>query len=128
AEFTCDEAALDRGAVNASRHMVEGVSAAYLRGDVPLFNRRLLLVGGLRVEQTNIEAAWPRTDLSRNVQRDASGRPRLDAGGRPIPITTDALAISKLTLLPRAAQVKKEYFRYFPSLNASYNVRANLIA
>jgi hypothetical protein len=104
------------------------VSAGYLRGDVALFQRRLLLVGGLRVEQTNIDAEGPLTDTTRNVQRDANGRPRLDAAGRPIPIATDALSISRLTLLDRAAHAEKEYLRYFPSLNASYTLRQNLIA
>ena len=127
-EFTLDENALYRANVNNSKRAKEAVSAGYVRGDVSLLERRLLLVGGVRVEQTNIEAQGPLTDLSRNVQRDASGRPRLDAAGRPISITTNALEISKLTLLPRASHVEKEYLRFFPSLNASYHLRENLIA
>ncbi len=127
-EFTLDENANYRARVNASKHAIEGISATYLRGDVAFFERRLQLVGGARVEQTNISAQGPLTDLTRNVRRDASGRPVLDAAGRPVAITSNALEISKLTLLDRATDVKKEYLRIFPSLNASYNLRENLIA
>ncbi|MDO8543377.1 MAG: carboxypeptidase regulatory-like domain-containing protein [Opitutaceae bacterium] len=126
--FTLDENANYRAGVNNSKHAMEGVSAAYLRGDVALLNRRLMLVGGLRVEQTNIDAEGPLTDPSRNVRRDASGRPILDAAGRPVPITTNAFETSRLTLLERGTHVEKEYLRFFPSLNASYNIRENLIA
>ena len=78
--------------------------------------------------QTNISAQGPLTDLTLNVQRDAQGRPLRNAAGAVIPITTDALATSKLTFLERAAFAKKEYLRFFPSLNATYQVRENLIA
>ena len=47
--------------------------------------RRLKLVGGLRAEQTNIKAAGPLTDLTRNYQRDSAGRIVL-VSGRPVPI------------------------------------------
>ncbi|NBS67135.1 MAG: ATP-binding cassette domain-containing protein [Betaproteobacteria bacterium] len=99
-----------------------------MRADAAFFQRRLQLVGGARVEQTNIHAQGPLTDLTLNVRRDASGKPLLDSAGRVIPITTDALETSRLTFLPRGSDIKKEYLRVFPSLNASYNVRENLIA
>jgi iron complex outermembrane recepter protein len=127
-QFTLDQNANYRAIVNGSKHAVEAVSSWYLRGDVSFFQRRLLLVGGVRLEQTNIEAQGPLTDPSRNVRRDAAGNPILGPNGQPIPITTDPLEASKLTLLERATDVKKEYLRTFPSLNASYNLRENLIA
>ncbi len=127
-DFTLDQNAAYRAVINNSKHMVEGVSAGYLRGDVSLLQRRLLLVGGLRAEQTNVEAEGPLNDPTLNVRRDASGQPILDAQGRPQTITTNQLEIARLTLLPRAARVEKEYFRLFPSLNVSYHLRENLIA
>jgi len=127
-EFTLDQNNLYRSNVTNSKHAKEAVSAAYIRGDVALLDRRLLLVGGVRVEQTNIEAHGPLTDLTLNVQRDAQGRPLRNAAGAVIPITTDALATSQLTFLERSAHVKKEYLRLFPSLNATFNLRENLIA
>jgi len=128
-EFTLDENNLYRSNVTNSKSATEAVSAAYLRGDVALFNRRLLLVGGVRAEQTNIEAQGPLTDLARNVQRDAQGRPlRNPATGAVLPITTNALETSRLTFLERSAFAEKEYLRLFPSLNATWNIRENLLA
>lgn len=72
--FTIDQNARYRNRVGASKFASEVVSAAYLRGDVALFDRRLRLVGGLRAEQTNIRAQGPFTDVTRNYQRDAAGR------------------------------------------------------
>jgi TonB-dependent receptor len=127
-DFTLDANANYRARTMNSKWAREMTSAAYVRGDLALLERRLNLVGGVRFEQTNIDAQGPLTDLSRNVRRDAAGRPLRDAQGRPVPVTTNALETSQLTLLERAAVVDKEYLRAFPSLNASYNVRENLIA
>ena len=126
--FALDENNAYRGWVGASKRSVEGISATYLRADVSLLKGRLLLVGGVRLEQTNIEAEGPLTDPTRNNQRDASGRPLRTSTGATIPITTNALETSKLTFLGRQAHAEKEYLRYFPSLNVSFNVRENLIA
>ncbi len=127
-EFTTDDNTTYRNYVTNSKWAREAISAAYLRGDAAFFNRRLLVVGGVRVEQTNVWAHGPLTDLTRNVQRDSAGRPLLDAQGRPVPITTNTLETSRLTFLPRGTDVEKEYLRVFPSLNVSYNLRENLIA
>jgi iron complex outermembrane receptor protein len=114
--------------VSTSKRAEELISSAYLRGDVALLDRRLKLVGGVRAEQTNLQAEGPLTDLSRNIRRDAQGRPLLGPTGVPLPITTDAFETSKLTFLSRGTHTEKEYLRLFPSLNASYNLRENLIA
>ena len=137
AHLTFDENTRYRASVSASKHAEEAVTSAYLRADVALFGRRLRLVGGLRGEQTNIEAEGPLTDLTRNYQRDASGRvvtvpsPIPADPNRRTPVlifpTTNALAVSRLTYLSRGARVEKEYLRLFPSLNASFNLRENLI-
>jgi iron complex outermembrane receptor protein len=135
--LTYDENARYRASVTGSKHTEEAVSAGFLRADVALFERRLKLVGGLRGEQTNIEAEGPFTDLTRNYQRDAAGRvitvpsPTPADPNRRTPVlihpTTNALAVSQLTYLPRGTRVEKEYLRLFPSLNASYNLRENWI-
>ncbi len=135
--FTTDENARYRAGVTNSKHTEEAVSSAFLRADVALFERRLKLVGGLRAEQTNIEAAGPFTDLTLNYQRDAAGRvvtvasPTPADPGRRTPVlifpATNALAVSQLTYLQRRTHVEKEYLRLFPSLNASFNLRENLI-
>ncbi len=126
-QFVVDNNGLYRNAVNLSKRAQETVSSAYVRGDLALFNNRLKLVGGLRAEQTNIDAEGPLSDPSRNFQRDARGVPIRGANGVPLPITTDALQASRLTFLPRAAKAEKEYLRLFPSLNANYSLRENLV-
>ncbi|MFM7750017.1 MAG: TonB-dependent receptor domain-containing protein, partial [Opitutaceae bacterium] len=70
------------------------------------------------------------SDPTRNYQRDASGRVIRNAAGQiqlNVP-TSNALGVSQLTYLERAARTRKEYLRLFPSLNASWNLRENLIA
>ncbi|HUR56237.1 MAG TPA: TonB-dependent receptor [Opitutaceae bacterium] len=123
-----------RSLIDQSKFVQETVSSAYLRGDLAFFARRLKFVGGLRVEQTNVKAQGPLTDPTLNFQRDGSGRvidgnPN-QAGVQTVPIvpTTDALAVSRLTYIDRGYNARKEYLRYFPNINASYNVRENLIA
>lgn len=127
--YTVNDVATHTGLVNSSKYAEEMISSVYLRGDIQFLDRRLKLVTGLRAEQTNVSAEGPLNDASRNFQRDASGRFVINpATGRPFPITTDALAAAKLTLVDRAMKAEKEYLRLFPSLNAIYNVRENLIA
>ena len=136
--FTSDANAKYRAEVNASKLSEELISSAFLRGDAAFFDRRLKLVGGLRAEQTNITARGPLNDPTRNYQRDAAGKVITIASPTPadpnrrtpalIFPTTNALAVSQLTLLDRAASAEKEYLRLFPSVNASFNLRENLIA
>lgn len=127
-QFLLDQNAQYRAAVTGSKYANELISSAFARGDIAFLDRRLKLVGGIRAEQTNVKADGPLSDPTRNVRRDSAGRPVLDATGRPVPITLNALEASKLTFLERAAHVEKEYLRLFPSLNVSYNVRPNLVA
>jgi TonB-dependent receptor len=125
--FTINQDSSYRENINNSKYAEEIVSALYLRGDVALLQRRLKLVGGLRAEQTNIKAQGPLTDPTRNIQRDPQGRPILGANGAPLPITTNPFEVAKLTLLERAKRSEKEYLRWFPSLNASYNLTESTI-
>lgn len=126
-QFVFDENSAYRSTVSTSKHAEELVSSAYLRGDIALLERRLKLVGGVRAEQTNVTAEGPLTDPGRNVRRDAQGRPILGANGQPQAITAVPLEISRLTFIDRGTKTDKEYLRLFPSLNAGYNLRENLI-
>ncbi|MBL9202690.1 MAG: TonB-dependent receptor [Opitutaceae bacterium] len=125
---------LDRNAeylsfVNGSKYAEELISSGYVRGDLRLIDGRLRLVGGVRAEQANVEAQGPLTDRTRNFRRDAAGRVIL-TNGQPTLIVPagDALGVSRLTVLDRGSRAEKEYLRWFPSLNASYNLRENLVA
>jgi iron complex outermembrane receptor protein len=119
-----------RSIVSSSKFAEELISSAYLRGDASFFDRRLRLVGGVRAEQTNINAEGPLTDPTRNYQRDSAGRVQRAANGTPLLLvpTSNALGVSQLTFLERGTHAAKEYLRLFPSLNVSYNIRENLIA
>ncbi len=119
-----------RSLIDQSKFAQEIISSGYLMGDVAFFERRLRFVGGLRAEQTNLKASGPFTDPTRNYQRDAKGQILRDGAGKPLLIfpTSDALSVSKLTYLDRGYHAEKEYLRYFPSINGSYNLRENLIA
>lgn len=125
--FTDDPARSHVSEVNQSKRAEELVSAIFFRGDVSFFDRRLKLVGGVRAEQTNIDAEGPLTDPTRNFQRDNQGRVVLGAEGLPLPIATDPLGRLQRTLVNRGGKTKKEYLTLFPSLNASFGIRENLI-
>ncbi len=131
-----------RSLIDQSKFAREIISAAYLRGDLAFFDRRLKFVGGLRAEQTNLTASGPltdptldyRRDAGGNVvhQRDANGNLILGANRLPLPVlivpTNAGVPYSQLTYIDRGQHAEKEYLRLFPNLNASYNLRENLIA
>lgn len=127
--FTENRATSYTQEVALSRHAEETVSAAFIRVDLKLLNGRMKLVGGLRAEQTNVNTEGRLVDPTRNFQRDAAGRVIVTGANRvPVPITTDALEAARLTNIERGLHTEKEYLRWFPSLNASFNVNENLIA
>jgi len=127
--YTVNPDAWYRSEVSLSKHVEETVYAGFVRGDMQFMANRLKLTGGVRFEQTNIDAEGPLTDPTRNFQRAANGNVILGPNGQPLLIlpTSDALGVSRLTLIERGTRVDKEYMRFFPSLNASYNIRENLI-
>ncbi len=127
--FVFDDNAAYRNAVGVSKWAQETISSAYLRGDLSLLQNRLKLVGGVRVEQTNVKAEGSLSDPTRNYQRDASGKVILGSNGSPLLIvpTSNVLGVSQLTLIDRGALANKEYLRYFPSLNAAYSLTENWI-
>lgn len=119
-----------RNAVNLSKHAEETISSAYVRVDAAWFDRRLKVMGGVRAEQTNVDAEGPLTDATRNYQRRPDGTVIRGANGQPLLIlpSSDALGVSRLTFLDRGAHTSKEYLNVLPRWNASYALRENLIA
>ncbi|MBM3854148.1 MAG: hypothetical protein FJ399_13495, partial [Verrucomicrobia bacterium] len=126
--FVYDDVGSYQTLLRNSKFSEETVTAAYFRGDAQFLGQRLKLVGGLRAEQTNVKGEGWLIDPTRNMQRDARGNVIRDANGRPVPITTVPIEAVKLTNVDRGLHAKKEYLRWFPSLNASFNVTSNLIA
>lgn len=108
--------------------LTESVSALYLMGDLALFRNRLRLVGGVRYERTDDNARGTLNDTSLQYQQDAKGRVIKDSAGRPIPLTTDPLQIAKLTVLPLANHIDRNYGDFYPSLNSTFTVTENFLA
>lgn len=118
-----------RSSVATSQAMTETITAPYVRLDSKILGGRLHLMGGVRYERTEDEGDGPLIDASRIYRRNAAGEIERDSSGRPIAIASFAsLAGSQLAYIERALHVDNHYDGYFPSLNASYLIRPNLIA
>ena len=118
-----------RSRVNTSQAITETILAPYLRLDSKFFDGRLQLTGGVRYERTTDDGNGPLIDPTRIYQRNANGQIVRDAAGKPVVVAALAtLAGTKLAYIERGAQAKKSYDGFFPSLNASFAVRSNLIA
>jgi TonB-dependent receptor len=128
AHYTVNESQAYINGINLSQRAGEIISAAYLRGDLHLLQGRLKLVGGVRGEQTNDDAEGPLNNPSLNFQRDSSGNFILGSNRLPLPITTNVVEVAKRTRIDRGKHTEKEYLRWLPTLNASYDVRPDLIA
>lgn len=118
-----------RGKVNASKRMTEAIYAPYVRFDVTqLMERRLTLTAGVRYEQTEFDGVGPLINPALIYQRDAAGNIVRNAAGQPVQIAALAtLAGTKLAYLDRGARTEKSYGDLFPSANASFNFRPDLI-
>ena len=126
--FTLNEAAAYQSAATNSRYFEETISAAYVRGDVKLFDNRLWLVGGVRFEKTEDTGAGPRDDVRATYRQDANGNLLRDATGRLIPVSTNALETARLRYGKRGAEATREYSGYYPSFNSTYYFTDTLVA
>ena len=118
-----------RSSVTTSQVITETILAPYLRLDTTLLAGRLQVTGGVRYERTEDDGNGPLIDPTRIYQRNASGQIVRDSAGRPVvaaPLAT--LAGSQLAYIERGARAKKSYDDFFPSINATYKVRPNLLA
>ncbi len=88
-----------RNRVATSKLAREQVMAPYLRTDFDFLDQRLKIVAGVRGEKTKVHAEGPLTD------------PKISANG-----------------IERGSRIEKSYDKLYPSLNASYSIRENLIA
>ncbi len=126
--FVLNDLTTYRNRVNNSKELTETITAGYLRGDVKLFQNRLLLVGGVRFEKTSDDGMGPLSDATAKYVRNAAGKLVLDGTGKPVPITTDPLQAERLVLREREARTEKSYDGLFPSLNATYEISERLLA
>ncbi|MBI5693245.1 MAG: TonB-dependent receptor [Verrucomicrobia bacterium] len=126
--FQLNEAGAYTNRANNSKQLEETISSAYLRTDLRAFDNRLWLVAGVRAERTADEGLGPLNDIRNTYVKDAAGRLVLGANGRPIQVTTDALALAKLQYKELGAYSEKSYQGWYPSFNLSYNLTPNLVA
>lgn len=96
--FTTNANTIARNRVATSKLARERVVAPYLRTDFDFLDQRLKIVAGVRGEKTTVNAEGPLTD------------PKKSANG-----------------IERGSTIEKSYDKLFPSLNASYSIRENLI-
>ncbi|MBM3853399.1 MAG: hypothetical protein FJ399_09610, partial [Verrucomicrobia bacterium] len=126
--FVLDEATSYTNRVNGSRKLMETLTAGFARVDARLLDRRLWLVGGVRYEKTDDEGWGPLNDPTAQYFKDAQGRVIRNAAGQPTLITTDPLQRAYLRYRERGTYNERSYSGYYPSLNATYNLRDDLVA
>ncbi len=126
--FVLDQTNAHINAANASKEIEETIKSAYVRGDLKLVDNRLWLAGGVRFERTEDEGAGVLNDIRLTYQQDASGRLIVDAAGRPIKVTTNALENAKLQYTLKGSRGENAYHGFYPSLNVSFNLTPRLVA
>ena len=119
--FTFDHVALARNTANNSSRITETTKAGYARLDTRLLNNRLILVGGVRYEQTEDDSYGVKNDISNTYVRDANGKLTT------VKKSADALTLTRLQFQERGTHVQTTYDNYYPSANASFLIKDNLI-
>jgi len=124
--WTINETAALSASANNSRQITETISAAYLRADARLFAGRLWLVGGARYEHTEDDGYGVLNDVRATYQQDAQGNLLL-VNGRPVRVPGDAVALARLQYKDRGSHAVRRYDDLYPSINATLNLRENLL-
>ena len=125
--FSLVEPAAYITSATSSERLVETVTAGYLQSEVKFLENRLAFLGGVRFERTENLGTGLLRDRNAIYRRDAAGNLIRDAAGRPILITTDALAQAKLSYQPRGLTVSKSYDGFYPSANLTFNVTPDFL-
>lgn len=125
--FVLNEVNAYQTMVNNSKKFEERISAGYLRLDTRLLKNRLWLVGGVRYERTDDEGYGPLIDPTAQYRKNPDGSLARNASNQLIPITTNALEVAQLTYQARGSYTKIDYDDFYPSLNASYELRDDLV-
>ncbi|MEN9634315.1 MAG: hypothetical protein RL077_2719 [Verrucomicrobiota bacterium] len=125
--WTVNEAAAYQSQVQNRRRLEETVTAAFLRADARFLEKRLWLVGGVRFEHTADKGQGVLNDISATFLRNANGTFARDSAGNKIPVTTDALARTKLQYKLFGTTAESSYRGYYPSVNASYSIKDDIV-
>lgn len=125
--FVLNQPAAHTAKVNATKELVETITAGYLRADLKLFDNRLWLVGGVRYEKTTDEGRGPLDAIGNTYRRDANGNLVLGPNETPVLITTDPLQLAQLRYTLLGTGVEKSYDGLYPSLNSTFAITDTLL-
>ncbi len=126
--FVLDEPGAHQSQVTGSFQFAETISAAYVRGDLRLWQDRIGVVGGVRLEETDIEGTGPLNDINAQYQRNPDGSFVRNAAGARVLLSSDALVLRRLRYTERGASTHSNYQGYYPSLNTSYRMSDHFVA
>jgi iron complex outermembrane receptor protein len=125
--FAPSDSAFYISRITGSKEFTESITAGYIRFDAKLINNRLRVTTGVRYERTEDNGAGPLNNISATYQHDANGNIVRDSAGKPVKVSTDALALAKLQYTERGARSSRDYDGYYPSINAAYTIKENII-
>ena len=126
-QFVLGEPAAFISRATNSERIRQTITAAYLQGELKLFKNRLSLLGGVRFEKTANDGRGLLIARDAIYQRNAAGNILRNPNGTPVLITTNALEQAKLQYKPRGAAAAQTYDGTYPSINATYNLRTDLL-
>ncbi|MBL9201443.1 MAG: TonB-dependent receptor, partial [Opitutaceae bacterium] len=110
----------------------ERVSALYAQGDAALFRGRLRVLGGVRLEKTEVSGVGPLVDPAAVWVRLPNGNFARDAAGnrvrKPEAGAANSLQQLALTHRERASRNARSYDGLYPSLHLTWNFSPNLLA
>jgi TonB-dependent receptor len=112
---------------NLTKEIEETISAAYVRADLKFIDNRLWLVGGARFEYTSDEGRGVRNDLRNTYVQDDRGNLVLGPNQQPIRKTTNVLENARLQYQVKGAYSQTNYSGYYPSMNATFELRPDLV-
>lgn len=121
--------------INGSEKYGEVITATYLQAETSLFKNRFRLVAGVRYEKTADTGEGPLVDPDAPFQRNASGAfidgDPVAAGvqrvRKPEAGTVGSLQELSLVRRERLGKADRSYDGSYPTVNASYTLRENLI-
>lgn len=113
--------------VTNSERISERITAAYVQGEIGLLDRRLSIVGGVRLEQTENAGVGLLRDRDAVYQRNSAGVLVRAANGSPVLRTNDLLERAKLEYLRRGLRASHSYSDYYPSVNATFALRPDVL-
>lgn len=118
--------------VNGSEQIREEVSAAYVQAQAGLFHNRLTIVTGVRYEKTVDNGLGALYDPDAAFVRNANGTFAVDANGnrvrKPEAGAAGSFAEAQVVRQERGARGHNSYDGWYPSLHATWQIRANLLA